>query len=207
MHAGQLVAHGPSTRVVDKYNAEASAGGWGHLPVANPPAPVRQAAPAAAATPGSAHAQRPPSEPSDVEITAVRVVGPSGSAVSEFDTGSALGLEIDFIARKPLKVLNFAVRLFRDDGLSVFDLCTDTTASSLSDVSGEGQVVLHIEQLDLAGAAYFVEVQAFGDDAAAIFDSRKGTQAVTIRPTSGTRGVILPPHRWDVRCPAGDQTS
>jgi lipopolysaccharide transport system ATP-binding protein len=180
---GAVAAHGPADEVVQHYVEEVGA--------AQGQQTFHEESQRALAPSGAAGRKI-------VEISGVRVLDAMGRPATTIDSGSALTLEIGYRALRPTALLNFQVQLYRDDGLHCFDVCTQSSITSLADVFGEGSMRLHLDQLDLNSGLYYLDVCAFEHDGLSSYDSRGRIAAFRVRRTQTNFGILRPPHRWEV---------
>jgi lipopolysaccharide transport system ATP-binding protein len=192
LRAGRLEAQGPCSGVIDKYLADAGTISWSHLPVAN-------------TTPAAVPEQHPKEELRDelhkFEITGVRVLGVDDSANRKIDSGSPLSIEISFVARRLIEVLNFSVAIRRPDGVSCCDMSTQGSPSTPYGVHGEGSILLHIERLDLGGGLYDIEVCAYGEELSPRFGFWQSASSIAVRSDGSNSGLWRVPHHWETRQP------
>ena len=180
LRTGMVAAHGPADDVVQRYVEHiGTAEGAHRFDESQPSFPPRDAI---------GH--------KIVEICGARLLDAIGRPITMIESGGALTLEIDYRASRPVGLLNFQVQLYRDDGLHCFDLCTQTSITSLADVFGEGRMRLHVDRLDLNGGLYYLDVCAFEHDGLSRYDSRGRIAAFRVRRTATTFGILRPPHRW-----------
>jgi lipopolysaccharide transport system ATP-binding protein len=229
---GRLAAHGPAALVAGQYLDEVNSQSWGTLQVSNPESKPADATANSASSPQPADvapsashnadsgsgistpspdgalspAPAPPASAPrpNLQIVEVRLLDSNGDRTAEIEPGAPLVLEIAFVANTPLVNLNFSIYVYREDGVACFELGTEAGESGLDEALGEGQMVLHLEQLDLAGGIYHVDVGAAASPAGS-FDYRTRMASFTVRPTGTAKGILLPPHRWDVRYAAPEK--
>ncbi len=184
---GRLVAHGPADVVVGQYLAEVAAG-------------ARRSATMQPALHTHSGAELRINENRfgslELEITAVRLLGSSGLPVSPIESGDPLRVEIDYFVPQPIPSPIFTVTVSREDGL----ICCDTSSSvvTMSEIQGHGQVALQIERLDLNGGQYYVDVGAYEQNWAYTYDYHWHVYPLIVHPTTNDKGVIYPPHRWEI---------
>ncbi|HWP44872.1 MAG TPA: ABC transporter ATP-binding protein [Blastocatellia bacterium] len=191
LRSGRLAAHGPVERVIEEY-LSMSAG------LSSEPAPDTQS---------ELHGSADRIGSLEVEITSVRMLNSLGTPVTEIDAGEALSIEICFLARQPVATPVFQVYVHREDGVVCFDLGLKTEALNLPTIQGRGQVVLHIEQLNLNQGKYYCDVGIYNHDWSVTYDFHHKAIPFFILPTGVKDGIIRPPHHWKVRCEQGFRTS
>lgn len=134
----------------------------------------------------------------EMAITGVRLLDPDGQPVTEIDSGDPLRVEIGYHAPAPIEAPIFGVTISREDGLVCFDGHTSSSRLTLPRIQGPGQIALQLERLDLNGGAYFVDVGVYRPDWAYAFDYHWHVYPLLVRQTGNPKGVLHPPHRWDV---------
>jgi lipopolysaccharide transport system ATP-binding protein len=190
LRAGQLAAHGPAEIVVDKYIAEADAETQHRAQVAQP---------------GNLNVNADLLEDAGIKISRVRLLDSLGAPTAEIESGDPLLVEISYLAQRPVEAANFEVFIQRDDGVACCKMLTQTPVSSLANICGEGRVVLHIEQLNLNGGFYYIDVGMSERDWSFIYHYLPKVKSLRVRATEIDEGIIRPPHRWEVECrPAGE---
>ena len=134
----------------------------------------------------------------DIEITKVQLLDRSGLPVTELASGDALHVEIKYMAHDVINSPIFLVYI-SDENQRV--CCTTNTQSSgltLPRLQGQGQITLHLERLDLINGCYFVNVEIFKRNWAYSYDAHWHLHRIRIRPTNIKKGVVLPPHNWEI---------
>jgi lipopolysaccharide transport system ATP-binding protein len=190
LRAGQLAAHGTAESVVDQYVAEADAETQHRMQVAQP---------------GDPDVDESLMKSPGMEITRVRLLDSLGEPTAEIDSGDPLSVEISFLAPRPVEAPNFQVFIHRNDGVACCNILTQTPVSSLANICGEGRIVLRLEQLDLNGGIYYIDVGLYEQDWSFTYHYRAKVRSLKVRPTETDEGILRPPHRWEViRRPAGE---
>lgn len=192
LRAGQLEAHGPTHVVVQKFLSDTETGVGGHLMVTKGKGSrtlLEQEAP----RPKEPIATQP------VQITSIRLLNTGGVPLREMDCGGHLVVEINFLARQRVSLLNFAVGVRRDDGISCCEVSTLNSEAGLSGVVGQGKVVLHLEELDLNGGLYSISASAIADERTCLNIQENDTAWVTVRPNGNGKGIMRVAHRWEAK--------
>jgi len=68
-------------------------------------------------------------------------------------------------------------------------------------VSGRGEIVLHLQRIDLAGGRYFVDVGIFEHQWAFGYDYHWHVYPLTIQSPRIEVGFLHPPHLWELAHP------
>jgi lipopolysaccharide transport system ATP-binding protein len=134
----------------------------------------------------------------ELEIVSVRLFDQQGHPVIEFSCGDALHIEIDYLAPKRIGAPVFSVTIRSEDGQTCTDLSTAAAGISLPVLQGEGRITLHFERLDLNGGQYYVDVGAYTQNWDYAYDYHWHTYPLTVLPTNNEKGVLYPPHRWEL---------
>ncbi len=69
---------------------------------------------------------------------------------------------------------------------------------TLPTLQGGGQIVLHLERLDLNGGQYYVDVGVYEREWAYAYDYHWHVYPLLVRPTGGEKSILCPPHRWEI---------
>jgi lipopolysaccharide transport system ATP-binding protein len=134
----------------------------------------------------------------EMEIVTVRLLDPAGLPVTELDSGDPLQVEIEYTAPNPIPEPIFGVTISREDGQVCYDTSTYLAGHRLPTVHGPGQITFHIERLDLIGGQYYVDVGVYEREWAYAYDYHWHVYPLVVRPTGGEKGILHPPHRWEV---------
>jgi lipopolysaccharide transport system ATP-binding protein len=132
----------------------------------------------------------------ELEITAVRLLDSQGAPATELNSGDPLRVEIDYLAPQPISGPAFGVTITCEDDLVCYETSTTASALTLPMVQGQGQIVLHLERLDLNGGLYYIDVGAYERDWAYAYDYHWHVYPLIIRSAGGGKGILCPPCRW-----------
>jgi len=190
LRQGKLVAYGPADVVTGQYVAEMSAETRRRTPATQP---VLRAP-----TGAELRVNENRFGSMEMEIVAVRLLDPAGLPATELDSGDPLRVEIEYLAPQPIRTPIFGVTISREDGLVCYDTSTEASGTHLPTVQGPGQITFQIEQLDLIGEQYYVDVGIYEREWAYAYDYHWHVYPLIIHPTSGEKGIVRPPHRWEV---------
>jgi lipopolysaccharide transport system ATP-binding protein len=133
----------------------------------------------------------------EVEIVGVELSGPGGVR-AEFHSGEPLSICIRYCAHKDVPAPIFSVSVSREDGFVCFDTNTAAQGIELPPISGRGEIVLHLQRLDLAGGKYFVDVGVFEHEWAFGYDYHWHVYPLTIQSPRIEVGFLNPPHVWEL---------
>jgi len=135
----------------------------------------------------------------ELEIIDVRLLGRSGSPATQVDSGDPLRVEIQYHAPKPLRAPIFTVSITRDDGLTCYDTNTSAAALAIPTIQGLGTIALQLERIDLNEGVYYVDVGVYEGSWSYAYDYHSHAYPLVIRSPAGTqKGVLRPPHRWEM---------
>jgi lipopolysaccharide transport system ATP-binding protein len=190
LRRGQLVAYGPAEVVVRQYVEEMSAETRRRTPAAQP----------VLRTPTGAELRVNENRfgSMEMEIVAVHLLDSAGFPVTELDSGDPLHIEIEYLAPGPIPNPIFGVTISREDGMVCYDTSTDGAGHHLPIVRGPGQISFEIERLDLIGAQYYVDIGVYEREWAYAYDYHWHVYPLIVRPTGGEKGILRPPHRWEM---------
>lgn len=137
----------------------------------------------------------------EVQIEGVEIFGRAGISTTETVSGESVSVRIRYFAHKPLPGPIFSVSVSRDDGLICFDTNTAAQGIQLPPISGHGEIVLHLQRLDLAGSKYFVDVGIFEHNWSFGYDYHWHVYPLTIQSPRVEVGFLNPPHVWELARP------
>jgi lipopolysaccharide transport system ATP-binding protein len=190
LRGGQLVAHGPAGTVVDQYVSEMTAETQRRTQTARPTLPTMPGVPL------QVNQNRFGSF--EMELIAVRLLNRDGVLTTEIDNGDPLQVELEYLAGQPIQAPIFGVTICREDGVVCYDTSTVTAGLTLPSCRGRGQIILHLERLDLNGGQYYIDVGVYERNWAYAYDYHWRVYPLTVRSTPGEKGVLRPPHYWEV---------
>jgi lipopolysaccharide transport system ATP-binding protein len=199
LRSGQLIAHGPPEVVVDQYIAEMTVETRRRTPMLQP---VQYTV---AGEELQVNKNRFGSL--EMEITSVQLLNSLGLPVNELEAGQSLQVEIGYTAPQPVAAPIFGVTLSREDGFVCYDTSTAAAGLTLPGIQGRGLVTLHLDRLDLIGGQYFVDVGVYERDWAYAYDYHWHVYPLLIHPTGSDKGILRPPHRWEIGRPLMLQAS
>jgi lipopolysaccharide transport system ATP-binding protein len=137
----------------------------------------------------------------EVQIEAVEIFGSAGASTSEIPSGEQISVRIRYFAPKTVPGPIFSVSLSREDGLICFDTNTAAQGIQLPPVNDRGEIVLHLQRVDLAGGRYFVDVGIFQHQWAFGYDYHWHVYPLTIQSKRVDVGFLHPPHVWELARP------
>jgi lipopolysaccharide transport system ATP-binding protein len=191
--AGRIRRMGPPREVVDEYRRAVA--------LAEQQAQVM--VPAALAADGGALPQvhQAPAAMPEVELSDVRLQGPSGGPVTALGTQDPLEVVIHFTTHKPVEDVGFGVTLLTAEGVKVYSTSTFREQVPLPvPLPPAGVVRLRLERVGLTPGQYALEVSAHtasGREYSALKNRCR------MKVEASGEGLALPPHHWTVE-PAAD---
>jgi lipopolysaccharide transport system ATP-binding protein len=134
----------------------------------------------------------------EVEITRVRLLDALGREASSIPPGEAIRVEIDYLARQtiPNPIFGVSAHSQQDDVLH-FDVSTAGDDYVVGELSGEGTVSLHIEQLDLGSGSYWLDVGVHEADRYRPYDYL--WEVLPFHVGSSRREAPNPSRWWSIR--------
>ncbi len=184
LHEGRLMAQGGTRQIIDRYlnnvaSEEARALGAEH----------REAeAQAAAGT-----AQRWGSR--EVEITRVRLFDAARAERYLYDAGEACTVRLAWRAPRPIEDPIFGIGVFRKDGVCCYGTNTAIDGLHLGKLSGEGDLAVEIQRLDLIEGEYLLDVAVHARDGHP-YDYHSRLYAFAVRSRIKDTGVARLAHAW-----------
>jgi lipopolysaccharide transport system ATP-binding protein len=193
LRTGQLIAYGPAEVIVDQYVAEMTAETRRRTPESQP---MRRTS-----TGAELQVNKNRFGSFEVEIANVRLFDSLGLPVTELEVGQPLRVEIEYIAPQPIVAPIFSVTLSREDGFVCYDTSTAAAGLTLPTIQGQGLITLYLDRLDLIGGQYYVDVGGYERDWTYAYDYHWHVYPLLIHPTGADKGILRPPHRWEVGGP------
>ncbi len=197
LRTGLLVAQGPTEVVADQYVAEMTTETKRRTPAAQPVLHT--------STGTDLRVNENRFGSLELEIVAVHLLDSAGLPVTEFEGGYPLHIKIEFLAPQPIESPIFGATISREDGFVCYDTSTEAAGLSMPAVHGQGRVILQLERLDLNGGSYYVDVGAYERDWAYAYDYHWHVYPLHVCSTGGEKGVLRPPHRWELDCTSESQ--
>jgi len=191
LDAGRVMAAGPTREVVGRYldhvaREEARALGVEHERVET----------AVAAGTANRWGTR------EVELTRVRLMGGDGHERYVYEGGEACTIHLAYRAHRPLDDVVFGIGIFRKDGVSVYGTNTAIDGFPLGKLSGDGEIVVRLDRLDLIDGDYLLDAAVHARDGHP-YDYHSRLYAFAVRSRIRDTGIARLAHAW--QCPnAGD---
>lgn len=189
IHAGQIAGIGEPGRVIDEYKAVMSRKTQYRTPS---DVPVRS-------TPSGVELRANENRfgSLEVEIAGIRLLSSHGFEVSEIESGTSLKVEINYAASKPVNAPIFGVTISSRDRSDYLDLSTDSSGITLPLLQGQGKIELTLDRVDLHSGSYFVDIGVYEANWEYAYDFHWHVYPLIIHSRQYTRGILLPPHKWN----------
>jgi ABC-type polysaccharide/polyol phosphate transport system ATPase subunit len=184
LDGGRVMAHGATREVIDRYlnhvtREEARALGAEH-----------EAAEAAVAT-GTANRWGS----REIELIQVRLSDRDGAERYLYESGEPCTVHLAFRASRSVDDPVFGFGIFRKDGVCCYGSNTAIVGLSLGKVSGDGEVAVHIERLDLVAGEYLLDVAVHARDGHP-YDYHSRLYAFAVRSRLKDTGIARLTHEW-----------
>jgi lipopolysaccharide transport system ATP-binding protein len=134
----------------------------------------------------------------DMEIVSVDLLNGSGLPIDRVKSGSTLKVVIHYNTPQTIQSPKFSVTITKPDNTICFDTNTAAAGLSIPEVNGEGQISIQMDELNLIGGQYYVDVGVYEKDWTYAYDSHRHVYPFTILDTGADKGILLPPYRWDL---------
>src|SRR5918994_1434236 len=132
----------------------------------------------------------------EVEITEVTFLGGDGAPAHVFQSGEAVTIALRLRAREPVTDFAFGVGIFNAEGICCYGTNTEVEEYAPEMLTGEGEVRLRIDALDLVGGTYKVDVAVHRRDGLP-YDYHRLLHTFRIKSRTKDVGIFRPPHRWE----------
>ena len=130
-----------------------------------------------------------------VQITGVTFMNDEGRETHIFHTGEAMTLRLRVRAHQPVTDFVFGVGLFNAEGVCVYGTNTDIEEHESASLSGDAEVLLAIEAIDLVEGTYKIDVAVHKKDGAP-YDYHRLLYTFRVKSRLKDIGIYRPRHRW-----------
>jgi ABC-type polysaccharide/polyol phosphate transport system ATPase subunit len=202
LDAGRIRERGDPKKVVDAYLAQVATREEAALAAAEAravaefrdPAEERAAPPV---EPVSAFArERGRWGSREIEITEVQLLGADGEPRHVFRSGEPLTVRARVRCSGRLHDFVFGVALFSADGVCCYGTNTHIEELVPREISGEGEIRVSIERLDLVEGSYSLDLAAHQRDGYP-FDYHRSLYGFRVTSERKDVGIYRPAHRWE----------
>ena len=131
----------------------------------------------------------------EVEIVAVTLLAENGQPTHIFHTGEPVTVRLSVRARTPIDDFVFGIGLFTAEGVSIYGTNTDIEEFVADSLTGEAEVQLHIDSLDLVEGTYKLDVAVHRRDGAP-YDYHRLLYTFRVKSRLKDVGIYRPRHRW-----------
>jgi len=205
LDGGRNEAEGDSKRVVDAYMAKVQLDEERQLATADVRA--RQDADSAARSqPRAAEAAGPTADVKHlgegrwgsrvVEISQVGLLDLHGQAAHVFQAGDLMRIHLRVRASRPVDDFVFAVGIFNAEGVCVYGTNTEIEGFRPQSLSGDADVFLYFEALELVEGTYKVDVAVHTRDGVP-YDYHRLFYTFRVKSRTKDVGIYRPRHRWE----------
>ena len=190
LHRGSVCNQGNPELIVDQYMEAMKKETYRRTPPSRPPLQTSMGA--------ELHVNKNRFGSQELEVTSVHLLSQNGLPLAEFESSEGLRVQFQYVAHQPIQAPIFGISISREDGVVCCDLNSTSSGIILSTAKGTGEITVHLDQLNLVGGKYFVNVGVFEKDWAYAYDFHWHVYPLIIRPTGGGKGLFCLPHRWEV---------
>jgi ABC-type polysaccharide/polyol phosphate transport system ATPase subunit len=131
----------------------------------------------------------------EVEITGVTLTGEQGEAAHLFQSGEPLRIHLNVRAHEPNTDFVFGIGLYSADGVTCYGTNTHLEEYTAEEISGDGEVIFHIESLDLVEGTYKLDVAVHKRDGYP-YDYHRLLYTFRVKARTKELGVYRPRHTW-----------
>jgi ABC-type polysaccharide/polyol phosphate transport system ATPase subunit len=132
----------------------------------------------------------------EIEISEVDLLGEDGEARHVFETGESVIIRLKVKTTGTLSDFVFGLAIFNADGVCCYGTNTHIEEFTPAQFSGEGEVRLVLERLQLVEGSYFLDVAAHQQDGYP-FDYHRSLYTFRVRTRVKDIGIYRPTHRWE----------
>jgi len=132
----------------------------------------------------------------EVEIRRVVLRNARGEEKHVFHPGDAMAIEMDIVAREPVKDFVFGIGVFNSMGVSCYGTNTNLEEYEPVSLSGEGRVVCRIASLPLVNGTYYLDLAVHKRDGYP-YDYHRNMYSFLVSSMIRDEGVARLPHTWE----------
>ncbi len=132
----------------------------------------------------------------EVEISEAVLIGENGQPRHVFDTGEPVSIRLKIKSSGTIKDFVFGVGIFNTDGICCYGTNTHIEEFTPVSLSGDGEVRLALDRLDLVEGTYFLDVAAHQRDGYP-FDYHRALHTFRVNSRIKDTGIYRPKHRWE----------
>jgi len=131
----------------------------------------------------------------EIEITGVTLKGESGEAAHIFQSGERVSIHLGVRAHEPNNDFVFGIGLYSADGVTCYGTNTHLEDYRSDEIRGDGEVVLHIDSLDLVDGTYKLDVAVHKRDGYP-YDYHRLLYTFRVKSRTKETGIYRPRHSW-----------
>jgi ABC-type polysaccharide/polyol phosphate transport system ATPase subunit len=133
-----------------------------------------------------------------VEITGLTLQNDEGVTTHIFHTGEPVTLRLTVRPSKPIRDFVFGIGIFNAEGFCVYGTNTDIEDHEADLLSGEAEIALVIDALDLVEGTYKLDVAVHRRDGAP-YDYHRFLYTFRVKSRVKDVGVYRPRHHWEFK--------
>ena len=203
LDAGRKEAEGDSKRVIDAYIAKVERDEEQTLASADvkvqkehPSDGAEPAAPVVDPTQDVTHVGEGRWGSRIVEISQVGLLDVNGHAAHVFQAGDLMRVHLRVRASRPVEDFVFGVGIFNAEGVCVYGTNTEIEGFKPQSLSGDADIFLFFESLDLVEGTYKVDVAVHTRDGVP-YDYHRLFYTFRVKSRTKDVGIYRPRHRWE----------
>jgi lipopolysaccharide transport system ATP-binding protein len=131
----------------------------------------------------------------EVKIGAVSLLAQDGQPTHVFHTGEPMAIRMTVTAPAPVDDFVFGFGLYTAEGVAIYGTNTDIEEFVADRLSGDAEVRLHIDSLDLVEGTYKLDVAVHRRDGAP-YDYHRLLYTFRVKSRIKDVGIHRPKHRW-----------
>jgi len=131
----------------------------------------------------------------EIEIANVTITGPDGDAGHVFQSGDAIHVRMDVVAKEKITDFVFGLGLFNADNVCVYGTNTNLEEFKPSEIEGPGVVTFTIDRLDLVEGTYRLDLAAHKEDGYP-YDYHRLLYTFRVKSKIRDVGIYRPDHSW-----------
>ncbi len=202
LDGGKIQSRGDPKKVVDAYLAQVTSFEEGALAAAEDQAVAEFAEPQQESEVSDNDKERSSKREKgrwgsrEVEISEAALIGENGQPRHVFDTGEPVSIRLKIKSSGTIKDFVFGVGIFNTDGICCYGTNTHIEEFTPVSLSGDGEVRLALDRLDLVEGTYFLDVAAHQRDGYP-FDYHRALHTFRVNSRIKDTGIYRPKHRWE----------
>ena len=131
----------------------------------------------------------------EVEIRKVTLKNLRGEEKHVFTPDEGIVIEIDAVAREPVKDFVFGIGIFNSQGISCYGTNTSLEDYEPVALQGEGKATCRIDKLNLINGTYYLDVAVHKRDGYP-YDYHRNLYSFLVSSTLNDVGIARLPHTW-----------